>query len=441
MPEKTKSPGWGGLWFITVAGGFLIAWQLHGPTAPQPGPDVPGMPLASVNYIYIDSESGRENLTPVTLRVHPADEEQQATLISKLSGCYVFFKNVIPMSPEDSALLYTVKPYTDKENIITDKELKPGVVQEVRVLLERSFQRLRTAGQFEIVPKGPPKEVPMGQDFSVELGIQGVEPQRVVKIESDHGVVAPDRPKTKWVWTGRVNKPGETVISLWGRDSRGSGAKSSAPRVSFTVVARPPMLMQRAPFGAYADEFFDMNVGVFGLENVSEYAWKINIDDKTIAEGSGTKVRHLIPPDALGRQMTVVASYKGKPFTVASDSLAKSISESVFTYAVKAPTDHIDVGFDDGGEYAMGHTFEFFTQRCGRCIAQNAKIIDQREISIIAEIDGKDVLDDFTFSPQRDGTIVKFRLKAKLPKAGAEAFIRLRAGSASKELRVTLMPN
>jgi len=170
--------------------------------------------------------------------------------------------------------------------------LRPGIVQQVRVLLERTYQKLREAPQFRIIPKDPPREMAVGQEFDVGLDVEGIQPSQVVYIKSNSGDVV--RTDSGWFWKGTLpEKTGtseyDASIVLRGLDNRNVGRKSQAD-TSFTVHAVLPTLGKDAiPAKICLNEPFRMNMKVEGLDNFKSYRLVFSLN--------GVEKPHLTGPD------------------------------------------------------------------------------------------------------------------------------------------------
>lgn len=447
--QDESRPGYGWIFAVALIACLLIAWMIPvGPDAPIRDIPLHDIPPVTIEYLFVDEGSAPE---PVRLTVRPAAEADAAALGERLASCFVFPRNIVPITPEDSALLATIKPYTDKDNVITDRELKAGAVQQVRVLLENSFQRLREAKQFKLILVNPPTRVALGQEFIVEIGVEGVDPRSVAEIKSTIGEVKPVEGGEKWVLRGKVDQPGDVTLAVWGRDRRGLGVKSNAPRIEHALHAQIPTSTHAPPLGAFINEPFTLNLAVQGYENTSAYSWRLLLDGAPVKEGKGTIVQYDVPEDALGKKLVINALYKNAPYQRALDSTAKSMQSSDFEFVVTEPIDRIvQESFGQGRDYNLSQIFQFYAVRCGRCVSTNQRAIDAREISVSVEADGRDVLEEYRTETIMNNaglpaqTKVTFWLnrRMKVDKNGTDAVITVRAGTApAKTVTVVIYPD
>jgi hypothetical protein len=447
--EDVSRSGHGWIFAVALIACLLIAWMLPaGSNTPTPEIPLRDIPPVTVEYLFVDEGNAPE---PVRLTVRPDAEADAAALAERLASCFVFPRKIVPITPEDSALLATIKPYTDKDNVITDRELKAGAVQQVRVLLENSFQRLREAKQFKLILVNPPTRVALGQEFAVEIGVEGVDPRSVVEIKSTIGEVKPVEGGEKWILRGKIDQPGDAILAVWGRDRRGLGVKSNAPRIEHALHALPPAPLAAAPIGAFINEPFTLNLAVQGYENTSAYSWQLSLDGAPVKEGKGTIVQYDVPEDALGKKLVVNALYKNATYQRALDSTAKSMQSSDYEYVVTEPIDRIvQESFGQGRDYNLSQIFQFYAVRCGRCVSSNLRAIDAREISVSAEADGRDILEEYRTETIMNNaglpaqTKVTFWLnrRMKVNKNGTDVTITVRAGKApAKTVTVVIYPD
>lgn len=428
---------------ITIA----LAWyfQTTGTHSQVKGP-APALKSEAVNYVYIDTNA---RMNSIRINVAPTDEASRKALLENLKGCYVFFSRILPMSPEDSVLLYKVKPYTDKDNIITDKglESREGMVSKVRVLLENTFQSLRTAGQFKIIVKNPPQKIALGQEFAIALGAEGCEPKEIANIETSAGTVTRSADGKVWTWKGTLSTPGPVAIKIWGHDKRNAGPKSRYD-TTITIVATPPLARQKPPIGAFAGELFTMDLAVDGLDDIASYSYKILIGGQVAQEGKDATVNFRIPENALGKSFELQAEYKGAPYSMQQAVANSSPRASTFTYNIVEPPDRIICNIKSDGEYQANQLFEFTAVRCGICKSENRSAIpnsmldvslDSPAPNLEIEIDDKSAIPN-TSTGKQAATLVRFRITGKIPKDGTEVTLHLKAGSARKDVRIILSP-
>lgn len=438
------------VWIFLVALLAIVAIAAYRPSGIDTSETIGSLPqVETVTYTYVDQT---ETFKPVEVKVHPVDEQERKKLTSMLAQCLVFPQNIVPITPEDSALLNTIKPYTDKDNVIPHKDLKSGVVQKVRVLLEKTFRDMAQAGQFKIILKNPPMRVAMGQEFEIEIGTEGAVPKQVVEIQSSIGKVARKEDGSGFVLRGRIDAPGAALLSVWGRDNRGLGVRSNAPKVDHSIEALGPLPSAPQPTAAFINETFALNLAVRGYENTSAYSWRMLLDGAVVKEGTGTMVEWAVPDNALGKKLVVNALYKGKPYQRAIDTTGSGLRSSDYEYAVLAPSERIGgESFVNNGEYNLSQTFQFFVVRCGRCVSSNYRAIDANNIKVIVEMNGREILDgDPDINPtkgdpnQPGRSSVTFRLdrRLKIRKDGEQATITIRAGNApTKVVNVTIFPD
>lgn len=258
---------------------------------------------------------------------------------------------------------------------------------------------------------------------------------------------SPDTERGKWVWRNTFNEAGVQTITVDARDSRAAGTKSVSRPINFEVHVKEPYLIRRKPLGAFADEIFEMNVNVAGLDEAGSYSWTIELDGEEAERGQGSILKYKVPESALGKTMVVKSEYRDRPYQVLLDSAATAMQVSEFLYTVSAPVDRIGAAsFAHGGEYPINNVFQFVAARCGRCIGDNIRNIPASEIRIEAESeDGQDLLDEVQILPRTNpntgaeqGSLVKFWLRGRVSREGTEATISIRYGSVNERINVLL---
>ena len=256
-----------------------------------------------------------------------------------------------------------------------------------------------------------------------------------------------DVARGKWAWMGTFNEPGEKTITAEASDNRGAAALSRSRPIQFTVSVRDPILARKKPARAYAGELFDMNINAHGLEDIGSYTWKLLIDDKEVQVGTGSIVRYKVPEGS--RTMTIRAAYRGRSYMVYPDSTKKQLVPSDFAYQVVAPPYNITPSFSNGGEYPINTTFEFETDRCGRCgTAANIRNVPRNDIHVTVEDEnGTDLLNELviedlpmTSPPNQEGTRVRFYLKGKVKRDGTAATITMKSGGETQKFNISLIP-
>jgi hypothetical protein len=258
-----------------------------------------------------------------------------------------------------------------------------------------------------------------------------------------------DAAKGKWVWSGTFNEPGEKEVTLEAYDKRGAGQLSHSRPISFNVIVKNPYLVRQKPAGAFAGEAFEMNINVQGLEDVGSYRWNLELGGQKVESGSGSIVKYKLPPEALGKTLTLKATYRNIPYMVFLDSASKNLTNSEWMFNVGSPIDRmVSPSFSKKGEYPITQVFQFTAVRCGRCVAANYRNIPPNEVRLEVEsTDGQDLLDYVEPFVRKDpnsgnelGTVLKFRLKGKVSKDGTDTTIRIRFGSFSDNYDITLFP-
>jgi hypothetical protein len=276
---------------------------------------------------------------------------------------------------------------------------------------------------------------------SNDIFIEGTTPEKVTQINPSTGNTV--RKADRWAWGGVFNSPGMQTVTLSGRDSR-NHPKMSISNVSFKVNVKAPILKNKVST-AYSGEMFEQSVAVGGLENNLSYTWTLTIDGNQVADGAGPTVKYFIPKMDMGKSMVLNASYMNQPYPVMKDS-ASSPGTSTFSYEVSSPNDHIfGLTASNGVEYPISNVFEFSAVHCGKCTIENREPIKNVSVSV-EDANGRDLLDEMQISTENspDGkprvTKVRFYLKGKVSKNGTEATVRVKAGSAKQEVRITLIP-
>ncbi|MDH7515791.1 MAG: hypothetical protein QHI48_07960 [Bacteroidota bacterium] len=152
--------------------------------------------------------------------------------------------------------------------------------------------------------------------------------------------------------------------------------------------------------------------------------------------------------------MVISAMYRGREYLLYTDSTKKELIPSRFEYTIVAPpTNIIPYSFEEGGEYPINTPFEFYTDRCGNCgRKENIKNVPFNEIFVTVEDrNGNDLLardrdvekyNEPATPPFENGVRVRFFLnpKAKIPRDGMDAVIRIRSGPASEDFNIRLFP-
>lgn len=268
-----------------------------------------------------------------------------------------------------------------------------------------------------------------------DIFIEGTTPDRVNAIRPSVGDAF--KGEKKWTWEGTFNTDGNFVVSLAASDSRGH-AKMSKTNGSFRVTVKSPTLRNRIST-AFAGELFEQNISVAGLEDNTAYSWTLEVDGNEI-KGSGPFVRYQIPVTSIGKSLTIQGRYQGQVYPI------DSVGTSQLHFTVASPNDHIfELSASNGVEYPINNVFEFSAARCGRCLIENREPIKDISVSV-EDANGKDLLDEVQTSPitsnngKTIGTKVRFYLKGKVPKSGTEAIIKIKAGSARRDIRIILLP-
>ena len=273
--------------------------------------------------------------------------------------------------------------------------------------------------------------------------------------------------RAKWAWTGTFTEAGEKIITAEAGDSRGAGALSRSRPIQFAVIVKDPILARKRPTRAYPGEAFEMNINVNGLEDAGSYQWKLLLDDKEVQSGAGTIVRYTIPdeltsffdkeakkrrrddesPDT-SKSFTIKATYRNRMYFVYPDSSKKQMIPSEFHYTVVALPYNITPQFSNGGEYPINTTFEFITDRCGRCTAANVRNVPRKEIFVTVEDENgndflasaPDIEDLPAMAPLQEGTRVRFYLKGKVKRDGTPATITIKSGTSTERYNIVLIP-
>lgn len=256
-----------------------------------------------------------------------------------------------------------------------------------------------------------------------------------------------DPEKGKWVWTGSFNEPGDYQITLNARGNRGAGALDVAKPITFTVHVKKPFLRRRMPLGAYAGEFFNMNISVVGLDNVTDYAWQVFVDNTMVLDGTGPTIDYKVPDTDVGKTLRIEAMYKNQKYGYLADSSATEMQSSTFTFPITPqPIRIVSESFASGKEYPINTPFSFVTAKCGVCSSKNIKNVQRNEIRIEVEsAGGEDLLDEIQVEPQMNpntgtdgGTKVTFYLRGRVSREGDDATIRIRVGSVEKTYDIIL---
>jgi len=286
-------------------------------------------------------------------------------------------------------------------------------------------------------------DIVTAQGFKVsnDIFIEGTTPEKVTQINPSVGNTV--RKTDRWAWNGSLNSLGIQTVSLSARDSR-NHPKMSISNISFKVNVKAPIMRSRVS-SAYAGEMFEQTISVGGLENNLSYTWTLTVDGSQVAEGTGPNVKYFIPKSDLGKSMILNGLYMNQPYPVLKDSGA-STSTSTFSYEVSSPNDHIfGLTASNGVEYPISNVFEFSAVQCGKCVVENREPIKNVSVSV-EDANGRDLLDEMQVSTESspDGkprvTKVRFYLKGKVSKSGTEAIVRVKAGSAKQEVRITIIP-
>lgn len=447
---KMKTPRFPFLVFLlTLAIVALLVMLARGP-AVQPCPQP-----VTIRYLYVDS---LDQLYPIALTVHPADSASYRTLTDSLAGGFVFGRNIVPLSPEDSALLYQVKPYTDAEHIRKDKELRRGMVQQVRVLLEKTYQQLRTAGQFKIIPKNPPGRMAVGQEFTLGLGIQGVEPKRVVSLSASFGEIGSAPDKSQWFWKGTLpEKPGtyeyDMTVTLSGQDNRYAGSKSVAPETSFTVHAVLPTLADTTgapiPEEICEKEPFVVNFQVNGLEVTTLYALKLyinNAESPSQPPSGSPRSEFNIPDLAIGTEVRVEGLYNGQPCQY-YNSETKAFEKMEHTWTVAAKRVQITGTNRWPNRVGIGGELKFSAYRaCNLDCADCKATLDEKPMVTMVDKDGQDVTDIFFKEVVPSGTkneyVIRFKPDATFldPENGDDVTVKITAPGKAQSRKIKIVP-
>ncbi len=448
-PSPSGGGGLGVLFLLALIITGALAWYLKPAAGPTPvAPPDAGQPgYETVTYTYINSS---DQMTRVDLEVAPKSDADREIMDRNLRNCWVFYDSIIRVSKTDWELLQTVKAYTNKENLITDQGLAPraGMVSQVRVLLEQTFQTLRTAAQFRLLLKNPPTKIAQGQEFSIQLGTEGVDPKEIQAIDASVGRATSSPDRKVWTWTGVLSTPGPVQIRITGRDRRGLGKKSQYD-TTITVIVTPPIPRKCPPRGAFVGETFNLDLVVTGLDDAASYSYTMTLDGQQIKAEAASAVSYKIPDDALDKTLEIVAHYKGRPYAMVSDTCKNTNqNDSRFSYRIGAPADQIATAIVKDREYSIGQLFEFTGYRCGVCSQVNMRpvpvshvgaTIDCSSANLEVEVEDRvEAINTATGQPMR--TVVRFRITGKLPKDGAEATLHLRAGQARKDIQIYLVP-
>ncbi|MDX9758594.1 MAG: hypothetical protein RBU27_05490 [Bacteroidota bacterium] len=290
-----------------------------------------------------------------------------------------------------------------------------------------------------------------------EVKVRGTTPDKVATINASFGsVLSPNNPANpwcdgaatdgKWAWSATFHQAGKQIITVDARDHRQAGVKSVSRPTTFTVDVRKPVLLKSKPAGAFAGEIFSMDLAVDGLEDAGSYEWTAKLEDVVLASGNFSSAAIPIPADATGKSFSIIATYKGKPYMVAT---GETLVSSTWMYGVTSPSERLgSASFANGGEYPINNVFQFVAARCGRCTSENIANIDAKDIRVTVEDhDGRDLLDEVTVMPRVDpntgrelGTVVKFFLKGKVSSDGTEAVISVRYGIVNESYNIVLIP-
>jgi hypothetical protein len=296
----------------------------------------------------------------------------------------------------------------------------------------------------------------VGFEAKAEMYVKGTTPDKIGSMtafdgEATSSLAKPATPDQPWVFKKTYTSAGKHNVRVEARANRSAGALDVAKPIQFDVVVKDPVLIRKKPKNAYNNELFEVNINVAGLEEANRYAWTLSIDDKETEKGTGYVIKTKVPENA--KKLYINATYEGQKYQMYLDTASmtkKQIYPADFTYQVIPPPYNIQPLFEKDGEYPINTIFQFDVDRCGRCVGANIRNVPAAEIQVTVEdengndlLDGDpDIMDKPTANPAfQEGTSVKFRLKAKkIKRDGIGATIKMKAGTAREEYRVTLLP-
>lgn len=183
-------------------------------------------------------------------------------------------------------------------------------------------------------------------------------------------------------WSGVVSSMPDTV-EIEARIFRDAGGKDIA-RTRFAVHGVLPFLHATPPTMFYSGEAIDFDLYVDGLQEQSEYLWRLyehppNGEMLLKTEGRGSRVSYRIPNSYAGKRLVINATYSGRSFQVLSPR-TYATSDSRFSFPVVQPPTRIDLQFP--ADPRVSSVFRFNASRY-----HDPRFRGEQPIARLAEVD------------------------------------------------------
>lgn len=351
---------------------------------------------------------------------------------------------------------------TDRIGLRSDGDVKIGTLDFPMKKIERyagdissylnKSQNISATLKVDVIASGDPLKIGMrdvvtavGFPTTLPIEVEGTIHNRVVSMIPSLGKAVRNA-NGQWLWDCTLTDEGQHLIRLQARDNRGEAAIGSA-ETSFRVTAKLAYLVRSFPKGAFAGERFEMGIRVQGLETVGHYAWTLRLGNAIVAQGNSDIVRWNVPDDALGKSLTLIATYQGKPYPVLKDSATTQSIPSEFSFPVLSAPYHIirDV-LRENAALVSGSEVHFIVTRCGDCVMENRRGIERTDIRLeVEDHNGNDMLDgNYQLEPiVRNGneiaTRVVFLLKKMNKRRTVEAVVSISTPTERKNIPITIV--
>ncbi|MBR9976640.1 MAG: hypothetical protein KFH87_01010 [Bacteroidetes bacterium] len=183
-------------------------------------------------------------------------------------------------------------------------------------------------------------------------------------------------------WSGIVSSVPDTV-EIEARVFRDAGGKDIA-RTRFAVHGVQPFLHSTPPTVLYSGESIDFDLQVDGLDEQSQYLWRLferppNGELLMKTEGRGSRVSYRIPNSYAEKWLVINATYSDRSFRVLSPR-SYALSDSRFSFPVKQPPTRIDLQFP--ADPGVSSVFRFKASRY-----HDPRFRGEQPIARLAEVD------------------------------------------------------
>lgn len=332
-----------------------------------------------------------------------------------------------------------------------------NAVSPLYVAVIDSAGHVPPATQLKIATVDPPKQYAVGNEVVVPLSIEGAEPQQIVSITPNFGIIESSADKSLWRWKAvlppREDAEYDTTIVLTGQDSRGAGDKSTSPPTRFTIKAVLPVLTEEngIPERVCQNEPFTVSVQARGLDKTNLYELRLYVDgveDQT--QHMTGKPRHTfsLPNNVgIGTQIAVKGFYDHKECQYYDES-SKQLKPMECTWSVEVKRVNVTglnrwpkrVGIS--GELKFS-AYRACNLECAEC---KTPIEQPPQVRIIDAASGEDVTRDFLRTVEPSGTrneyVIKLNPDATFvdPVNGDRVKIEIRAAEAVKTQEITIRP-